>query len=190
MSALDNILKGIPHEKLSIQFDVCQEVLMWENYFPERDADYKEITFRQFARLASRVPAAVELGFHLCYGSPNDQPLINLKDATVLAEMMSGIDDRVERTVEFIHIPVPRSAGESFFAPLKNWKNKKQAHLYLGLLQHDDPVGDERRIAAARRTLRDFGVAGECGFGRTDPSRVPGIFAGHRRAADFIVLGS
>ena len=187
LSALDNILAEIPHEKLAIQFDVCQEVLMWEGYFPQRADDYKEITFRQFARLASRVPNSVELGFHLCYGSPNDQPLINLKDAGVLAEMISGLDYLVDRSVEFVHIPVPRSAEAPFFYPLKNWRNTKKTILYLGLLQYDDPAGDERRIAAARQTLRDFGIAAECGFGRTSPTRVPGIVASHRRAADFLL---
>jgi hypothetical protein len=70
--ALETIVAGIPHRDLCIQFDVCQEVLMFEHYFPERDAGYKDITFRQFGRLAAAVPADAELGFHLCYGSPND----------------------------------------------------------------------------------------------------------------------
>jgi hypothetical protein len=186
LSALKNIVGGIPHDKLSLQFDVCQEVLMWENYYPQRDPDYKEATFREFSRLASAVPLGVELGFHLCYGSPNDQPLIKLKDASVLVEMMNGIDEFVKRPVQFIHIPVPRTAEDAFFAPLANWRNTKGTRLYLGLLQYNDPHGDERRINAARRVLKDFGVGAECGFGRTDPARVPNILAGHRRVAEFL----
>jgi len=186
LKALTNILAGIPHEQLSIQFDVCQEVLLFENYFPERDHDYKEQTFRQFARLAAAVPDDVELGFHLCYGSPNDQPLVRLEDASVLVELMNGIDECTARSVAFIHIPVPRHADASFFAPMKRWRNTKGTWLYLGLLQFDDAAGDARRIAAARTVLSDFGVGAECGFGRTDPARVPMILAGHRAAAELL----
>jgi hypothetical protein len=58
--------------------------------------------------------------------------------------------------------------------------------LYLGLLQFNDEAGNRARIEAARRVIDDFGVAAECGFGRTDPSRVPTILAGHRAAAQFL----
>ena len=183
LAALGNIVSSIPHAELSIQFDVCQEVLMFENYFPERDPDYKEATFRQFGRLAAAVPDDVELGFHLCYGSPGDQPLIVLRDAQVLVELMNGIGAFVKRRVDFIHIPVPKHAGDAFFAPLRAWVQPPGTQLYLGLLQHDDAAGDQARIAAARRVVSNFGVAAECGFGRTDPARVPRLLAGHRAAA-------
>jgi hypothetical protein len=125
LKALTIILAEIPHDQLSIQFDVCQEVLLFENYFPERDDDYKDQVFRQFARLAAAVPDNVELGFHLCYGSPNDQPLVRLEDASILVELMNGIDRFVGRSVAFIHVPAPRHAGPSFFAPMRQWRNTK-----------------------------------------------------------------
>ena len=186
LQALSKIIAGVPHRDLSIQFDVCQEVLMFENYFPERDPDYKAITFRQFGRLAAAVPNNVELGFHLCYGSPNDQPLVKLDNAAVLVDLMNGIDGHVGRSVDFIHIPVPKHADDAFFAPMRAWSNRKDARLYLGLLQHDDETGDNRRIAAARRVVTDFGIAAECGFGRTDPASMPVILASHRRAAAYL----
>ena len=34
-------------------------------------------------------------------------------------------------------------------------------------------MGDQRRIAAALRTVSDFGIATECGRGRGDPTRAP-----------------
>jgi hypothetical protein len=183
LAALGNIVSGIPHSDLSIQFDVCQEVLMFEDYFPEREANYRRAVFDQFGRLAAAVPGDAELGFHLCYGSPGDQPLIVLKDAQVLVELMNGIAGSVKRRLDFIHIPVPKHADDAFFAPLRAWQPPLGTQLYLGLLQHDDAAGDQRRIAAARRVLGNFGVAAECGFGRTDPERVPGLLAGHRAAA-------
>jgi hypothetical protein len=183
LMALDNILGAIPHAELSIQFDVCQEVLLFENYFPVREPNYQKAVFEQFGRLGAAVPKDVELGFHLCYGSPGDQPLLLLKDAAVLVDMMNGIADFVRRPVEFIHIPVPKQADSAFFAPLRNWRRPAETRLYLGLLQFNDDPGNRARIAAARRVVSDFGIAAECGFGRTDPRRVPAILADHRVAA-------
>jgi hypothetical protein len=183
LKALDNILSHIPHQDLSIQFDVCQEVLLFENYFPVREPNYKQSVFEQFARLGAAVPHDVDLGFHLCYGSPGDQPLLVLDDAGVLVELMNGIADFVRRPVQFIHIPVPKHATEEFFAPLRGWRRPEASHLYLGLLQFNDETGNRARIAAAKHVIQDFGIAAECGFGRTDPSRVPMILAGHRAAA-------
>ena len=57
-------LSGIPHADLSIQFDVCQEVLLFENYFPVREPDYKETCLRAARPLAASVPnAASSLDF-------------------------------------------------------------------------------------------------------------------------------
>jgi hypothetical protein len=186
LRALRDILSSIRHADLSIQFDVCQEVLLFENYFSTREPNYQESVFRQFGRLGTGVPDDVELGFHLCYGSPGDQPLLNLTDAQVLVELMNGIADDVKRPVEFIHIPVPKGANQSFFEPLRNWRKPAGTHLYLGLLQFNDDVGNRTRIEAARHVVNDFGVGAECGFGRTDPKRVPRILAGHRAAADLL----
>jgi hypothetical protein len=186
LSALNAIEKAIPHEDLSIQFDVCQEVLLFENYFPTRQANYRDAVFAQFARLSAAVPEDVELGFHLCYGSPGDQPLLTLKDATVLADLINGIAQCVQRPLAFMHIPVPKYADSAFFAPLRNWRRPPETNLYLGLLQFNDEPGNQRRINAARCVIEEFGVAAECGFGRTDPSRVPAILSGHRAAAEFL----
>ena len=186
MKALASILSSIPHRDLSIQFDVCQEVLLFENYFPVRGPDYKMPVFEQFGRLAASVPAEVELGYHLCYGSPGDQPLLRLRDATVLVELMNGIADFVKRQVGFIHVPVPKQAEDPFFAPLRNWRRPAGTQAYLGLLQFDDESGNRARIICARRTISEFGVAAECGFGRTDPARVPIILGNHRAAALFL----
>jgi hypothetical protein len=183
LKALKKIVDGIPHGDLAIQFDVCQEVLLFENYFPVRDRYYQTPVFEQFGRLGAAVPRDVELGFHLCYGSPGDQPLLVLKNAAVLVELMNGIAKYVHRAVEFVHIPIPKHADAAFFVPLENWARPKQTQLYLGLLQFNDDGGNRGRIAAARQFVTDFGVGAECGFGRTDPARIPRLLEGHRTAA-------
>ena len=64
------------------------------------ERNYRKEVFEQFGRLGAAIPNDVELGFHLCYGSPGDQPLLLLKDAAVLVELMNGIADFVPRPVE------------------------------------------------------------------------------------------
>ena len=58
--------------------------------------------------------------------------------------------------------------------------------LILGLIHHDDAEGDAARIAAARQYASAFSVATECGWGRGDPARVPGLLASHRRAIELL----
>lgn len=185
LGALANIVKAIPAADLTIQWDVCQEVLAFENYFKDRPADYKRQTFDMLGRLGDAVPAGVEMGYHLCYGSPADEHLVQPKDSGILVEMMGGIAAAAKRPVDFFHIPVPKErSDDAYYAPLKTWKRRSGTKLYLGLLHFDDAAGDRARIAAARRHITDFGFSAECGWGRTQPGRLPGLLAGHRTAAE------
>jgi hypothetical protein len=99
--------------------------------------------------------------------------------------MLEGIADATRRRIDFFHIPVPRDRGDAaYFAPLKDWKQPAGTVLYLGLLHFDDAAGDTARIAMARRHAPDFGFSAECGWGRTEPGRLPGLLKGHRIAAE------
>jgi hypothetical protein len=188
MRALRDITLGIPHESLSIQWDICQEVLVFENYFPTRPADYKTRIVALLERLGDAVPDEVELGYHLCYGSPADTHLVMLKDARILAELADAIVSGVGRKVDFLHVPVPRARDDrEYFAPFAALRLQDWVQLYLGLLHYDDADGDRRRIDAARRVVDvPFGVATDCGWGRTDPARVDGLLDSHRRAAAYL----
>ena len=185
LGALANIVQAIPASDLAIQWDVCQEVLAFENYFKDRPADYKKQTFDMLARLGDPVPAGVEMGYHLCYGSPADEHLVQPKDAAILVEMMEGIGAATKRRIDFFHIPVPKERSDAaYYAPLSKWKRPAGTKLYLGLLHFNDAAGDRARIAAARRAVPEFGFSAECGWGRTQPGRLPGLLAGHRTAAE------
>ena len=122
-SALANIVKAIPAADLSIQWDVCQEVLAFESYFKDRPPHYKKQIFDMLGRLGDAVPAGVEMGYHLCYGSPRDEHLVQPKDAGILVEMMNGIVAATKRPIDFLHIPVPKDrTDDAFYAPLKDFK--------------------------------------------------------------------
>jgi len=185
LAALGRIVGSIPREDLAIQFDVCQEILAFEGYFPDRPADFKAAMFATLGRLGDAVPDGVELGFHLCYGSPADEHLVQPRDAAILVEVMNGIGAAVRRRIDYMHIPVPKDRDDgAYFAPLRDWRRRDGTWLYIGLIHHDDEAGDQRRIEAAKRVVPEFGIASECGWGRSDPARLPGLLRGHRHAAE------
>ncbi len=190
LSAVDEILASAPHDRLSIQWDVCQEVLLFEDYFPHRPADYKDQVFAELGRLGDAVPSAVDLGYHLCYGSPRDEHLVMPKDMGILVEIANGIAARLDRHLDFVHMPVPQDRTDrGYFLPLESLSLSAETEPILGLVHHDDTAGDRDRIDAARAFVGSFGVASECGWGRTDPARVPGLLESHRRAVDYINAG-
>ncbi len=187
LGVLGDVAAVVPHEALSIQWDICQEVLIFENYFPTRPPDYKERIFALLGRLGDAVPHGVELGYHLCYGSPADQHLVMPKDTAILTEIANGIFARVQRPVDFLHLPVPRKRDDAaYFIPLHSLRLPPRTQFYLGLIHHADEAGDRRRIATARTVTPRFGVATECGWGRTDPARVSGLLESHRRAVEYL----
>jgi len=183
LTALRSIVDAIPHQDLSIQWDICQEVLIFEDYFPYRPHNYKLQIFDQMSRLGAQVPPDVELGYHLCYGTPRDEHLVMPKDSAILVEIANGLASQIQRQLDFIHMPVPRDrVDDAYYAPLTGLQLPTQTELYLGLIHHQDHSGDKQRIATAQKVVPSFGIASECGWGRTDPERVPGLIESHRLA--------
>jgi hypothetical protein len=181
LKALADICATIPHTDLSIQWDICQEVLVWEDYFPWRPADYKTSILAEMARLGNAVPAGVELGYHLCYGTPKDEHLVMPKDLGNCVEIATGTLARLGRSLDYLHLPVPKDrTDDAYYSPLAGLRLPPSTDLYLGLIHHADHAGDKARIAVAKRHWPRFGISTECGWGRTDPARVPGLLASHR----------
>ena len=184
LTALRSIVDTIPHQDLSIQWDICQEVLIFEDYFPYRPDNYKPQIFDHMSRLGAQVPPDVELGYHLCYGTPTDEHLVMPKDTAILVEVANGLVSQLQRQLDFLHMPVPRDrVDDAYYAPLAGLQLPAQTELYLGLIHHQDHNGDKQRIAAAQKVVPSFGIASECGWGRTDPERVPSLIESHRLAA-------
>jgi hypothetical protein len=63
-----------------------------------------------------------------------------------------------------------------------NLDSDPDTEIFVGLIHHNDPEGDRVRMATAQKFLNTFGVATECGWGRTDPERVSGLLDSHLRA--------
>jgi hypothetical protein len=185
--ALQDILTSIPAGDLAIQWDVCQEVLIYEGFFPDRPLDYKGQVVAELARLGDLVPSAVQMGYHLCYGSPADEHLVMPRDMSIMVEMANAVRRALARRVDFLHMPVPKDRTDAAYVrPLTELAGFEECALYLGLIHHDDREGDRARIKVARDVVDVFGVATECGWGRTDPARVPSLLDSHRGAVQLM----
>ncbi len=190
LTALAEIVGSVPHDRLSIQWDVCQEVLLFEDYFPHRPDDYKEQVFAELGRLGNAAPESVDLGYHLCYGSPRDEHLVMPQDMGILVEIANGFADKLDRSLNFVHMPVPQDRTDAaYFRPLQGLDLTGDTEIMLGLIHYDDEEGDCNRMDAALRFLPSFSVATECGWGRTDPNRVSGLLVSHRLAVDYLING-
>ena len=182
---VNKIAAAIPNERIALQWDVCQEVLAWEGYYEKGPVDFRTETMDVLAAVGNAVPASVDLGYHLCYGSPADEHLVQPRDAGLMVEMANAILAGVRRQIQFFHLPVPKGrTDDAYFAPLERLELGRETDLYLGLIHHDDSAGDARRLAAARRHTRVDGVSTECGMARGDPARLPALLAAHARAAE------
>lgn len=179
------IASAIPNDRLALQWDVCQEVLAWEGYYEPGPIDTRTETLAVLAEIGEGVPAGIELGYHLCYGSPADEHLVQPRDAALMVEMTNAISIRVRRPIHYFHLPVPKSrTDDAYFAPLANLTLHSETQLYLGLIHHDDATGDATRLAVARRYARVDGIATECGLARGDPARFPALLTAHVTLAE------
>jgi hypothetical protein len=182
---VERIAAAIPNDRLALQWDVCQEVLAWEGYYEPGPVDFRTETIDTLQQVGDAVPAEIELGYHLCYGSPQDEHCVQPKDMGIMVEMTNALCARVARPIQFVHMPVPKErSDDAYFAPLDHLRLKPATELYLGLVHRDDATGDKARLAAARRHCRVDGVATECGMARGDPARFPALLAAHVKAAE------
>jgi hypothetical protein len=179
------IAEAIPNDRLALQWDVCQEVLAWEGYYEKGPIDFRTETLDVLGTIGDAVPASIELGYHLCYGSPADEHLLQPKDMALMVEMANAIVAAVKRPIQFLHMPVPKPrTDDAYFAPLRGLKLAADTELYLGLIHHDDAAGDAARLATAGRHARVDGISTECGMARGDPTRLLALLAAHVRAAE------
>jgi hypothetical protein len=165
------LCRAIPHRDLSLQWDVCVEMVIWDGQDPERyrseGASKPEILAR-LKRLAAAVPADVELGVHLCYGDFDGKHFFDPQDAAKMVELGNEIAGLGGHALAFLHMPVPMArSDDAFFRPFRELRLAPDTELYLGVVHAGDGVaGAKRRIAAASQYLGPFGIATECGMAR------------------------
>ena len=183
------IVAAVPHEELAIQWDICQDVGIWERYYPAYFPDPERGVTERLAHVAEAIPDDVEVGFHLCYGDFKHEHFMQPKDAGVLCAMSNALCAAISRPVNFLHLPVPRDRDDlAYFEPLSGLELKPETELYLGLVHYTDRIeGAMRRIETARQIVPEFGIGTECGFGRRPPETVAALLALHAQLAAPVV---
>ncbi|XDG06461.1 hypothetical protein ABKA04_006076 [Annulohypoxylon sp. FPYF3050] len=184
---IDHIVTNIPHKDLVIQWDLCFEMTALEfdrgrltdkrhqAYFSSAGGVLQGLVDR-VARQCEGIPQDIKLAFHLCYGDLRHKHFIEPEDTTLLVELANALLARetLGNRTEWVHLPVPKGRTDSdYFLPITNLKlenhyNTKPPYLYLGVVHANDDVGTKKRIETAKANVPfPFGVATECGLGRT-----------------------
>lgn len=186
LAEVDEIARAIPHEDLSIQWDVAVEFALLEGLRPAHFRPLEDGICSRLVRLANGVPPGVEVGFHLCYGDADHAHFKEPDDTAKLVRVANAVVAGVARPIDWIHLPVPRGRTDAaYFSPLSGLSLGAETRLHLGLVHlTDGAAGAERRIRAARRFAGDFGVGTECGLGRRPPATIPRLLALHAEIAD------
>ena len=186
LNELDGMLDVIPAEELAIQWDTAVEFAILEGLVASFLSDPEAEIVERLVRLGNRVPVGVEVGYHLCYGDVEHQHFIEPADTKKLVAIANGLCAGVERSVNWVHMPVPRDRrDEAYFAPLRGLRLQAGTELYLGLVHLTDGIdGTKQRISAAQGVVADFGVATECGFGRRPAETIPDLLDVHAGVTD------
>ena len=165
---LKTIVNAIPHDELAIQWDTAVEFAVLEGVMPSYIDDLQTGIVERLLRLAHQVPDSIEMGFHLCYGDSQHKHFCEPKDTGLLVAISNDIAGGLSRSLNWIHMPVPRDRhDEDYFKPLASLNLKEETELYLGLVHFTDgEEGARKRIESALKYSPQFGVATECGLGR------------------------
>ncbi|MEU6189522.1 hypothetical protein [Nocardia sp. NPDC047038] len=186
------ILGTIPAEDLAVQWDAAVEFAIFEGVFPSWfGSDYPtqlEEVGRRLVRLGGAVPESVDLGYHLCYGDFGHRHFAEPADTGKLAAVAGRILGGLERRVDWIHLPVPRSRTDAdYFKPLADLVLPSGTDLHLGLVHATDGrAGALARIEAARSVVGEFGIATECGMGRRPAGQISTLLDLHAELADLL----
>ena len=144
-------------------------------------ADWPEATLEEkiqrhaatLPELAKSVPDGVRLGFHWCYGTWGGWPMKDMADLGLCVRMTEEAIARIDRRVDYVHMPALKHPEPKFFAPLAEL-DEQDINVYLGIIHHTDGVeGFRERMEMARRYRDTFGIGSVCGYGRVDPAELP-----------------
>ena len=187
---IGKICAAIPHADLSIQWDCASAIFFTlEKGEPSRFGRTREDMYgpiaARLARAGRAVPNDVDLVYHFCYGNSGGRHSIepsSLRDSVAMANAVSA---ELPRDIQLIHAPVPIARDDDgYFAPLDRLDVRPTTSLSLGLIHLPDGVaGARRRIAAAKKHLRRFAIATECGMSQVPPERLGEMLRLHAEVA-------
>jgi hypothetical protein len=165
------ICRHIPHRDLALQWDLCNEMIVWDGQ--RTDAvpvleEPEDALLARMARLSAGIPEDVQLGVHLCYGDFAGRHFVEPRDAEKMVEFANALVKTIAHPLAWVHMPVPVDrSDDAFHRPLVKLSLPQGCELFLGVVHAKDGAdGAKARIAAARRHAPAFGIATECGMAR------------------------
>jgi hypothetical protein len=165
------LCRHIPHRDLCIQWDLCNEMVVWDGQ--KTDAvpfaqEPREAIIARMQRLCADIPNDVELGLHLCYGDFAGKHFVEPKDAGAMVDFANALSKSIAHKLAYIHMPVPVDrSDDAFHRPFRDLKLNDGTALFLGVVHAKDGAeGTKARIAVAQRYAPEFGIATECGMAR------------------------
>jgi hypothetical protein len=184
---IDKMIEKIPPDDLAMQWDCCVETMDLEDAFPWTPKEGRfERNVAPIANLAPQIPAAVTLGYHLCYGTLGGWPMVESNDLAQTVKFANEAIARSGRRVDFIHVPILNRTDDRYFGPLRDLK-AGNARVYLGIIHNmEDEKAFRARLAMAKKYVPEFGLAAPCGFGRHTPGELPKLLGEHRRAVEIL----
>ena len=179
--SLARIVDTIPAADLVIQWDLCFEIMALEydqgretnQRFKAYFSPVRQGILDRISRLCSTIPNDMKIAFHLCYGDYDHRHFMEPADLGLLVDLANELVTTVGAShyVEWIHMPVPKNRNDTAYFQALEKLSIGQGRLYLGLVHANDEDGTLERIRAASSIYgRPFGVATECGMGRTSQS--------------------
>jgi hypothetical protein len=112
------LCRHIPHGDLAIQWDVCNEMVVWDGQASDAvPADVpREKLIARMQHLCAAVPDDVELGLHLCYGDFGAKHFVEPKDAAKMVEFANALA-KATTTRSIVRSAISHSArAPSFFS--------------------------------------------------------------------------
>ena len=182
---VDQILAGIPHDQLALQWDTNVEFGMLEGdvpaWFPDTQAGVRE----RLTRISGSVSADVELGFHFCLGHDEEAPRHVPADLGRMVGVANALAGALDRPLNWVHMPAPPGlTDEAYLEPLRELRLPAETELYLGLLEPDGTIEElNRRAGLAHELGGEFGIATPCGWGRLPARELPRLLAAHTEAS-------
>ena len=157
---IDKIAAAIPHDELAIQFDVASAVFARlerneASSYGRSKAEMQETFATILVDLGNRVPADIDLLYHLCYGDSNHRHVVEPTDMGDMVEFANRVSRQIARPIQLIHMPVPRNrADDAYFAPLQRLKLRPETELCLGLVHYTDGVEGTEQAARHGEEIR------------------------------------
>ena len=190
MAEVAALCEAIPHKDLCVQWDICIEMVFWDGQDYRGRTKRADITegsiLERTQRICSTIPSDVELGVHLCYGDFEAKHFVEPRDAAKMVEFANALANAIRHPLAFVHMPVPiNRTDDAFFKPLRDLRLAKDTEVYLGVVHGaDGKEGTNKRIAAAGKYLKGFGIACECGIARARrPDLVAAILSVHAQTS-------